>query len=142
MWNLRIQSSKKDDDPLRTCQQDSTKGFTLVEVIVAAAILGTTFIAVFAAMRTCSAAAHHARMLTRSVLLAESLLTEAMLSENTVFETKEGQEERYRWKVEIVPTPVDDLGAIRVQVRWLEQGREQQYELFSLVQMRVFTERG
>jgi hypothetical protein len=81
-------------------------------------------------------------MLTRSVLLAESLLTEAMLSENTAFETKEGQEERYRWKVEIVPTPVDDLGAIRVQVRWLEQGREQQYELFSLVQMRVFTERG
>lgn len=113
----------------------------MVEVIVAIALLSTTTIAVFCAMRTCSTAAHHTRMLTRSVLLAESLLVEARLAENTVFETKEGQEDLYRWKVQIASTPIENLGAIHVHVKWQEQQRQQQYELFSLVQMKSFTER-
>ncbi|GAG49590.1 unnamed protein product, partial [marine sediment metagenome] len=59
---------------------------------------------------------------------------------NTVFETKEGQEGLYRWKVQIAPTPVESLGAVHVQVKWQEQQRQQQYELFSLVQMKSFAE--
>jgi hypothetical protein len=113
----------------------------MVEVVVAIALLSTTMIAVFYAMRTCSTAAYHSRMLTESVLLAESLLVEARLAENSVFETKEGREDSYRWKVQIVPTSVEDLGAIHVQVKWQEQQRQQQYELFSLVQMKSFIER-
>ena len=113
----------------------------MVEIVVALAILSTTIIVVFGAMRTCSAAAHHTRMLTKSVLLAETLLVEARLSENTVFETKEGTENLYRWKVKLVPTPVESLGAICVQVNWQEQQREQQYELYSLIPMKSFTER-
>jgi len=116
-------------------------GFTMMEVVVALVILSTTIIAVFGAMRTCATAAHHTRMLTQSVLLAESLLVETRLSENTAFETREGQEDRYNWKVQIVPTPVESLGAINVCVGWQEQQRQQQYELFSLVQMKSFTER-
>jgi hypothetical protein len=113
----------------------------MVEVVVALAILSTTIIAVFGAMRTCATAAHHNRMLTRSVLLAETLLVEVRLSEIAVFETKEGREDSYQWQVRIVPTPIENLGAIHVQVRWQEQQREQQYELFSLVQMKSFMER-
>lgn len=138
---MRIRQSEKDDNRCRTCPKDTATGFTMVEVVVAIALLSTTTIAVFYAMRTCSTAAHHTRMLTRSVLLAESLLVEARLAENAVFETKEGQEGLYQWKVQIAPTPVENLGAIHVQVKWLEQQRQQQYELFSLVQMKSFTER-
>ena len=119
----------------------SAAGFTMVEIVVALAILGITFIAVFGAMRTCAAAAHHTRMLTQSVLLAERLLVEARLLENMAFETREGADGLYQWKVRIVPTPIESLGAIHVKVEWQEQQRRQQYELFSLVQMKSFTER-
>lgn len=110
-------------------------GYTMVEVVVALVILGTTIVAVFGALRNCSRAAQHTRMLTRSVLLAESLLTDVMTSGEAVFETKEGQADSYSWKVEIAPTPVDNLGAVRVEVSWVEQQRPQQYELLSLVYM-------
>jgi len=113
----------------------------MVEIVVALAILSVTIVAVFGAMRTCATAAHHTRMLTKSVLLAESLLAETRMSENTVYETREGRENLYQWKVQIAPTPVESLGAVHVQVQWQEQQRQQQYELFSLVQMKSFTER-
>ena len=113
----------------------NTAGFTMVEVLVALVILGTTILAVFGALRDCSRAAHHTRMLTRSVLLAETLLADARTSGEAVFETKQGQQDFYSWKVEIAPTPVDNLGAVRVEVRWLEQQRPQQYELLSLIYM-------
>jgi hypothetical protein len=113
----------------------------MVEIVVALTILSITIVAVFGAMRTCATAAHHTRMLTRSVLLAESLLVEARLSDNAVFETRQGQDDLYRWTIRIVPTPVESLGAIHVQVQWQEQLRPQQYELFSLVQMKSFTAR-
>jgi type II secretion system protein I len=123
------------------CTYANPAGFTMMEVVVALVILSTTIIAVFGAMQTCARAAQHTRMLTQSVLLAESLLVETRLSGNTAFETREGYEGRYNWKVQIVPTPVESLGAIHVCVEWREQQRPQQYELFSLVQMKSFTER-
>lgn len=115
-------------------------GFTIVEVVVSMALLGFTLIAVFGVLRACSTAAQHARMLTRSVLLAERLLAETRLSGNLVFETRKGQEGVYRWQVRLVPTPIESLGAIHVQVNWPEQQRQQQYGLFSLIEMRSFSE--
>jgi hypothetical protein len=106
----------------------------MVEVLVALVILGTTIVAVFGALRSCSRAAHHTRMLTRSVLLAN-----AKKSGEAAFETKEGQQDPNSWKVEIAPTPVDNLGAVRVEVRWLEQQQLQQYELLSLIYMGSFS---
>ena len=69
-----------------------------------------------------------------SVLLAETKLVETRLrlSENAAFETTEGHEDLYRGEVRVAPSPVENLAAIRVRVKWLEQQRKQQYELFSL----------
>lgn len=141
MWKLRNRQFDQYNAEGGICTHKNPAGFTMMEVVVALVILSTTVIAVFGAMQTCARAAHHTRMLTQSVLLAESLLVETKLSENTAFETKEGHEDRYDWQVQIVPTPVESLGAIRVCVKWREQQRPQQYELFSLVQMKSFTSR-
>lgn len=138
---MRIRQSKKNDNWCKDWPGDIITGFTLVEVVVAIALLGTTTIAVFCAMRSCSTASYHSRMLTKSVLLAESLLVEARLDENAVFQTKQGQEDVFKWRVKIAPTSVEDLGAIHVLVEWWEQQRHQQYELFSLVQMKSFTQK-
>lgn len=113
----------------------------MVEIVVALTLLSVTVVAVFGALRTCTRAAYHSRMLTKSVMLAESLLTEAKISGNTAYETTEGRDGSYNWKVQVAPTPVESLGAVVVQVQWQEQQRPQQYELFSLIQMKSYTER-
>lgn len=137
MWKLKTQAHNKDKK--QNHGHICAHGFTMVEVLVAVAILGTTTIAVFGAMRTCVRAAHHTRMLTRSVLLAESLLTEVMLSDRRSFETTQGKKELYDWQVQIAQTPIENLGAVHVKVTWKEQGRLQNYDLFSLVQMKTFS---
>jgi prepilin-type N-terminal cleavage/methylation domain-containing protein len=138
---LRLKTQRSKKDRFGTNTDGSAAGFTIIEVVVAIALMSTTMTAVFYALRACSKAAHHTRMLTVSVLLAESLLVEARLTENTAFETREGQNGSYSWKLQIASTPVENLGVIHVQVGWQEQQRQQQYELFSLIQMKSFTER-
>ena len=100
-----------------------------------------TVVAVFGALRTCAMGAHHSRMLTQSVLLAERLLTETRLQQNPAYEETQGVEGLYHWTVRVVPTPVETLAAIRVQVSWPEQGRSQQYDLVSFGAMKSLTER-
>jgi len=112
---------------------DAADGFTMVEIIAALAILSTSLLAVFGAMRVCSTASYHSRMLTQSVFLAESLLTETILNKNIAFSTTQGQQDVYTWQVQTASTPVENLGAICVRVEWQEQQRKQQYELYSLI---------
>ena len=119
---------------------DVAAGFTMVEIIATLAILSTSLLAVFGAMRVCSMASYHARMLTQSVFLAESLLTETILNKNIAFETTQGQQNVYTWQVQTAPTPVENLGAICVRVEWQEQQRQQQYELYSLIYIKPLIE--
>ncbi|MBN1186543.1 MAG: prepilin-type N-terminal cleavage/methylation domain-containing protein [Bacteroidales bacterium] len=116
---------------------NNISGFTIVEVIVAMTLLGTTLTAIFYVLRNCSTVSNHTRMLTKSVLIAENLLTETMMNENAAFETREGEEGLYSWEIKIAPTPIDNLGALRVLVKWKEQQRQQQYELYSLIKMKT-----
>ena len=109
----------------------------MVEVLVALTILATTLTAIFAAMRTCSTASHHTRMLTRAVFLAESLMTQSRLSQDISFKTTQGKQDPFGWLVQIAPTPVENLGAIHVQVKWHEQNRKQYYDLVSLTHIKI-----
>jgi len=123
-----------ENTPTALLQQSySIAGFTMAEIIVALAILSISVLAVFTVMRTCSTAAHHTRMLTKSVLLAESLLTEAKLNKKIAFETAQGRQDPYSWQIQTAPTGVENLAAICVQVKWTEQQRQQKYELVSLI---------
>lgn len=133
---MRTRRSERAYAPPKAGRKKNASALAMVEVIVALALLSTTVIAIFGAMRSCSGASHHARMLSKSVLLAETLLAEVNLSENPVFQTKEGQQDTFWYQVRIVPTPVESLGAVYVNVKWREQQREQQYELLSLIYMR------
>ena len=111
--------------------------FTLVEVIVALGILAVAFMAVFTALRTCADAAHHAQMLTESVLLAETLLTQTALAQNLAFQTTTGIQGPFTWQVQVLPTPVENLALIVVKIEWTQQQRKQQYNLVSLLQIKT-----
>ena len=93
--------------------------------------------AIFATLNVCALTAHHSRMLTRAVLLAESRLVETKLSGVKAFAASEGKQGRYRWETRIIPTPIEGLGAIRVRVVWREQEQARHYELRSLVRMKT-----
>ena len=121
-------------NPSRPDVEDAN-GFTLIEVIVALSVFGFSMMAVFQALTTCAVAAHHTRMLTRSVLMAEKLLVESRLSGISSFSIQEGREGAFSWRIQTSETPAPGLAAFHVKVTWLEQQRPQEYELESLVRM-------
>ncbi len=131
--------TRKTKHPVNT--RHATTAFTLIEVIVALAILGTGITAVFGVLSVCSRAAHHNRMLTQAVLLAESELARASLVKRTEFGTQDGTSGPFKWQVDIASTPVEDLAAIKVTVTWSEQKRPQSYELLSCIRMKSFVEK-
>lgn len=137
---LKLNSTNRccDTKRLTGTMTDSTAGFTMVEVIVSLGILGVSLVAIFGAMQISARASHHSRMLSRSVLLAESLLAETRIRmlPKPVYETRSGNNGSYSWEVRVTRTTVEQLGAVRVQVNWQEQQREQEYELLSLVNMK------
>jgi type II secretion system protein I len=115
-------------------------GFTMVEIIVALVILSTSMLAIFGVLSTCSRASYHSRQLTKAELIAESLMTQAMLKQPISYETIQGTQEPFTWQYKITQTDCENLGAISVQVQWQEQQRPQQYELFSLVHVSPLAE--
>ena len=110
----------------------------MLEAIVALSVLSISLLAIFGAMKASANAAHHSRMQTRAFLLAESKMVEARLTRQSSYGITEGQHGRFRWEVSIEPTTVEDLCAVTVRIKWMEQGREQAYELISFIQMKSF----
>ena len=118
------------------------RAFTLVEVIVAMALLAFTITAAMGALGRCAVASNHARRLSQAVLLAERLLNETRLTPQTNYATHQGDEDTYQWTVSLDPTPIENLGAVHVLVLWQEQQRPQQYELLSLINMTLAESQG
>lgn len=112
-------------------------GFTLVEVIVAMALLSISLMATFAVLHRCANAAHHAHCLSEAALMAERLMNEVRLGDRAQYHQLSGQESHYTWQVQVAPTPLDNLGAVCITIEWLEQNRAQQFELLSLIKMNI-----
>lgn len=121
----------------------SRRGFTLIEVVVALAILG---ISLGLAMRLISASLHKVRLIAEhssAVALADSKMSELLLDDEAA---QPGElvgvfDENYRWRAlieELPPEEVDSpqvltkLLRIRLDVYWLDRGREQAYSLETL----------
>jgi len=112
------------------------QGFTIVEALVSLCVLGFSLVAIFGTLNMCSTTAHHTRMLSQAVCLAENLMVRTKLKEITTFNSQTGEESLYRWTIEIVPTPMNNLGVVWVKIAWVEQNRTRQYHLRSLARVR------
>jgi general secretion pathway protein I len=110
-------------------------GFTMVEVIVALAILGTSMLAVFGVLRMCAMADTGSERLTESILLAERLYSQIAVERNISYQTVNGQEGVFTWQAQTAPTGMDNLAAVSIRIQWIQQQRPQQYELLSLIQI-------
>lgn len=124
-YNLEIRSANS--------YRRNAPAFTMIEIIVSLAILSTSMLAVFGVLRVCLAANGQSMMLTKSVLLAESLLTETSLQKPVSYQTTQGNDGLFSWQVQVAPTENDNLAAVCIQINWKQQERQRQYELLSLL---------
>jgi type II secretion system protein I len=109
------------------------RGFTLVEVIAAMAIMSTSLLAIFSTARSCLMAAERSGKLTRAVMIAETLLNEQMLDEQISYRSSQGQRDEFSWQIRIMQTNIENLAKIEITVLWGRQSPQQEYQLISFL---------
>ena len=125
--------SSKTVSKKHQCRYGDPDGFTMIEVIVAMAILSTSMLAVFGTLRMCATANATSQGLTESVLLAEKLLAQTMLENNVTYQITSGNKDRFSWQIQTAPTKMHNLAAVSVKIQWRNQQKPQEYQLHSLM---------
>ena len=110
-------------------------GFTLLEVMVAVAILGFVLVSLLGLQNRSTQDVMLAERMTTATLLAKRLMVQA-LSRTLIPAEEEGEFEEeefkgYTWKKVIAPTPIASIMEVRVAVLWKEGEREEMVELVS-----------
>jgi general secretion pathway protein I len=113
-----------------------SKGFTLLEVMVAVALLGFVLVSLLGLANRSGQDVMMAERITTATLLAKGKMTETLpLSARTLAEDEGEFEEEdfkdYRWRTIISPTPIVQLMEVRVAVLWKEGQRQEMVELVS-----------
>jgi general secretion pathway protein I len=114
-------------------------GFTLLEVIVALAILGVAFALAMELLANGVRSAKASDDYTQAVLLARQKIAEISVTSSLKESADQGEfEGGFRWASEIQPLPQeeDDLPAqlyqVRVRVTWPGRRREKSLDLYTL----------
>lgn len=136
----------------------SLRGFTLIEVVVAFALLAFALTLLLGAMTRATSLVHRAEMAGRAALHAQSLLHQAGVGEPLVPGASEGtfEDGRYRWSLQVAEwrdpdpavaaiadaVPLRDPGAPRLLelelvVAWDEGGPRERLEVHSLRRVRA-----
>jgi len=119
----------------------SQQGFTLLEVMIALAIVGTTLIAMLSLGNRTIATNDHLQRLTQATLLAQEKMTEIEQSAaaNRSLELQNGQGEfaepfnDFSWQTAFSATPIAQVQQVVVTVRWGETSRNELVDLTSFV---------
>jgi general secretion pathway protein I len=111
----------------------ANRGFTLLEVLVALAILAVSLVSLLGLHNYSLALVIREQNLTPALLLAQEMMTRTHLEGLAAasqhpggdFETiHPGLYPGFRWQREILPTEIDSLWEVRVRVLWGEQEEE------------------
>ena len=111
------------------------KGFTLLEVMLAVAIMAMVMVSLLGLKNRSMQDVMLAERITTATLLAKRIMVETIskpflpAEEEGEFEEKEFKE--YVWKKTISPTPFAQIMEVRVAVLWKEGEREEKVELVS-----------
>jgi general secretion pathway protein I len=105
-------------------RRDGAGGFTLLEVLVAVAVLGLAMVSLLGLHVRNIALIDRDQRVTEATLLARRLMTDVEVAPFPEIGLTNGDfEERYperypdlRWEEEVLPTPLADLREVRVRV--------------------------
>jgi len=122
--------------PQSAIRNPQSSGFTLLEVMLAVAIMALVLVSLLGLQSRSSKDVELAGHITTATLLAKRVMTEALLSKPLLPLEKEGEFEDeefadYRWKRVVSATPVPQVMEVRVAVLWKEGERQEQVELVS-----------
>ena len=113
------------------------QGFTLLEVMVALAILAITLVIIFSQQATSISVGNEARVITKATLLAQERMTDLIAQERLPIGEEEGeiQEEipPLKWKQMVEESATEGLQKITVSVLWREGERERDVRLVTYV---------
>jgi len=129
-------------NPQSTIRNSQSNGFTLLEVMVAVAILAMVLVTLLGLKNKSTQNVMLSERITTATLLAKRKMTETLVIARTgtvVQKEDEGEfpEEdfkNYTWKTAIAPVPIDinvKITEVRVAVLWKEGERQEQVELVS-----------
>lgn len=112
--------------------QTRAPGFTLLEVLVALAILSGTLILAYQVMSGAFSAEERSERWTAAAYLGEALLRESTTTFPETGETEgtfPGMDNAYSWKRSVKPAAHSDAREVNVTVSWGEEGREEAVSL-------------
>jgi general secretion pathway protein I len=112
-------------------------GFTLLEVMIALAIIAVAFVALLGLRNRDIVMHDRARAVIQATALAQQRLGEAVVGQFPDVGASEGRFEtdehaRYTWRQEVLATPFDFVREVRVSVRW-DPPQDEHVDLVSYV---------
>ena len=121
-------------------QNLQSKGFTLLEVMIAVAILAMVIVSLLGLKNRSMQDVMKAERITTATLLAKRMMNEALIKKPLLLAEDEGvfPEELYgeiykdySWKKAVSPTPIPNVMEVRVAVLWKEGERDEMVTLVS-----------
>lgn len=116
------------------------KGFTLLEVMVALAIVGVALVALLSLGNRSVAAQTRVQRLTHATLLAQQKMAEAEVNSRQGRLDRARQEghfaapfEGYRWRLEFAETPLPAVMLVTVTVVWGEEEKNEAVDVSSFL---------
>jgi len=116
------------------------KGFTLLEVMIAVAILAMVLVSLLGLKNRSMQDVMKAERITTATLLAKRMMTETLVKKPLILAEEEGEfsvevygdvYKDYHWKKAIAPTPIPQIMEVRIAVLWKEGARDEMVELVS-----------
>ena len=118
-------------DMLKGLKYDS-RGFTLLEVMVALAIISTSLVVLLSSQNANITRSHYADCLARAAMLAQKVVSEGDVN-SLIDGSSEGKEESgnivFRWEKTVAPSMVEGLKKLSVLISWGE-GKEYRLETY------------
>jgi general secretion pathway protein I len=111
------------------------QGFTLLEVMVALAILAITLVVLFSQQATSIDQGNEARIITKATFLAQERMTGVLTQDRLSIGEEEAQEEipPFTWKTMVEEAAIEGMKKITVLVLWKEGDRERDLRLVTYV---------
>jgi general secretion pathway protein I len=109
-------------------QGSSLKGFTLLEILVALAILSGTLVMAYRVMSEAISAEERSERWTAAACLGESMLRDSIATFPDVSETEgrfTGMDNAYAWKKTVKQAMHADAREVDVTVTWKDDDREE-----------------